>query len=149
MSCLHCYSVVKDEPSLQALLSNFLNYNRLIQDLGLREHQVSPTTRFRHGLGLIQPKVPRAQRASWKTLGLLLYRVGLLSVWSIFALPGVILNGPIFLTASLLSKKKAKGMWRYSMWYTSHSISSCRLKRPWQHQWSRFTVTMSSRLGKY
>lgn len=88
---LHGYSVFKDEPRLQALLSNVLKYNRRLQDLGLRDHQV-----------------PRAQRASWKTLGLLLYRVGLLSVWSIFALPGVILNGPIFLTASILSKKKAK-----------------------------------------
>ncbi len=53
--------------------------------------------------------MPGAQRANWKTLGLLLYRVGLLSVWSTFALPGVILNGPIFLMASILSKKKAKG----------------------------------------
>jgi glycerol-3-phosphate O-acyltransferase/dihydroxyacetone phosphate acyltransferase len=40
----------------------------------------------------------------------LLYRVGLLTAWSTFALPGVILNGPIFLIASILSKKKAKGM---------------------------------------
>jgi len=53
--------------------------------------------------------VSRAQRASWKTLGLLFYRVGLLTIWSTFALPGVILNGPIFLLASILSKKKAKG----------------------------------------
>ncbi|KAI0256667.1 glycerol-3-phosphate O-acyltransferase [Lactifluus subvellereus] len=88
---LHGYSVFKDEPRLQILLSNVLKYNRLLRDLGLRDHQV-----------------PGAQRASWKTLGLLLYRVGLLSVWSIFALPGVILNGPIFLFASILSKKKAK-----------------------------------------
>ncbi|KAI0006004.1 glycerol-3-phosphate O-acyltransferase [Russula compacta] len=88
---LHGYSVFKDEPRLQALLRNVLKYNRLLRDLGLRDHQVS-----------------RAQKASWKTLGLLLYRVGLLSAWSIFALPGVILNGPIFLIASILSKKKAK-----------------------------------------
>jgi glycerol-3-phosphate O-acyltransferase/dihydroxyacetone phosphate acyltransferase len=53
--------------------------------------------------------VPRAQKASWKTLGLLFYRVGLLSMWTTFALPGVVLNGPIFLLASILSKKKAKG----------------------------------------
>ncbi|KAI0306605.1 glycerol-3-phosphate O-acyltransferase [Multifurca ochricompacta] len=88
---LHGYSVFKEDPRLQALLSNVLKYNRLLLDLGIRDHQV-----------------PRAQRASWKTLGLLLYRAGLLSVWSIFALPGVILNGPIFLIASILSKKKAE-----------------------------------------
>jgi len=88
---LHGYSVFKEEPRLKALLSNVLKYNRLLRDLGLRDHQVS-----------------RAQRASWKTLGLLIYRVGLLTIWSTFALPGVILNGPIFLSASILSKKKAK-----------------------------------------
>ncbi|KAH9048128.1 glycerol-3-phosphate O-acyltransferase [Lactarius hengduanensis] len=91
---LHGYNVYKDDPRLQALLSNVLKYNRLLRDLGLRDHQV--------------PRAKTSKRASWKTLGLLLYRVGLLSVWSTFALPGVILNGPIFLTASILSEKKAK-----------------------------------------
>jgi glycerol-3-phosphate O-acyltransferase/dihydroxyacetone phosphate acyltransferase len=38
---LHGYSVFKDEPRLQALLSNVLKYNRLLRDLGLRDHQVS------------------------------------------------------------------------------------------------------------
>ncbi|KAN0133745.1 hypothetical protein V8E53_008469 [Lactarius tabidus] len=88
---MHGYNVYKDDPRLQALLSNVLKYNRLLRDLGLRDHQVL-----------------RAKRANWKTLSLLLYRVGLLSVWSTFALPGVILNGPIFLVASILSKKKAR-----------------------------------------
>lgn len=67
----------------------------------------------------IRLKVSRAKRANWKSLGLLLYRVGLLSVWSTFALPGVILNGPIFLTASILSKKKAKGT-QMSFWVSLH-----------------------------
>ena len=127
---LHGYGVFKDEPRLQALLSNVLKYNRLLQDLGLRDHQVSPSARFRHGLGLITTKVSMAQRASWKTLGLLLYRIGLLSAWSIFALPGVILNGPIFLTASILSKKKAKGTRRYiTVCGILHIfISSCHLR---------------------
>jgi glycerol-3-phosphate O-acyltransferase / dihydroxyacetone phosphate acyltransferase len=30
-------------------------------------------------------------------------------VWTVLALPGVVLNGPIFLLASVLSRKKAKG----------------------------------------
>jgi glycerol-3-phosphate O-acyltransferase / dihydroxyacetone phosphate acyltransferase len=30
-------------------------------------------------------------------------------VWTILALPGVILNGPIFLLASIISRRKAKG----------------------------------------
>ena len=50
---LHGYSVFKDEPRLQALLSNVLKYNRHLQDLGLRDHQVSPITGFRLGLGVV------------------------------------------------------------------------------------------------
>jgi hypothetical protein len=53
---LHGYSVFKDEPRLQALLRNVLKYNRHLQDLGLWDHQVSLTTRFRLDLGLIPTK---------------------------------------------------------------------------------------------
>lgn len=60
-------------------------------------------------LVLTSYKVPRAQKASWKTLGLLGYRIGLLMAWTILALPGTILNGPMFILASLISRKKAKG----------------------------------------
>lgn len=86
------YLHFKDEPRIQALRKSVLDYNRLLRDLGIRDHQV-----------------PTARRATWKTLGLLTYRVGLLAVWTAFSLPGVILNGPIFILASVLSRKKAKG----------------------------------------
>ncbi|KAH9946190.1 glycerol-3-phosphate O-acyltransferase [Epithele typhae] len=85
------YMHFKDEPRVQKLRTDVLRYNRLLRDLGLRDHQV-----------------PRAQKAGWKSLGLLLYRLGLLGVWTILALPGVVLNGPIFITASIISRKKAK-----------------------------------------
>ncbi|KAI0748033.1 glycerol-3-phosphate O-acyltransferase [Daedaleopsis nitida] len=88
---LQGYLHFKDEPRLQKLREDVLKYNRLLRDLGLRDHQV-----------------PRATKAGWKTFGLLAYRLGLLTVWSILALPGVILNGPIFITASIFSRKKAK-----------------------------------------
>ncbi|KDQ60853.1 hypothetical protein JAAARDRAFT_190990 [Jaapia argillacea MUCL 33604] len=88
---LEGYMHFKDEPRVKKLRADVLKYNRLLRDLGLRDHQV-----------------PRAQRANWKTLGLLVYRLGLLVVWTIFALPGVILNGPIFLAATIISRKKAK-----------------------------------------
>jgi glycerol-3-phosphate O-acyltransferase / dihydroxyacetone phosphate acyltransferase len=39
----------------------------------------------------------------------LLYRILLLTIWSTLALPGVILNGPIFILASMISRKKARG----------------------------------------
>jgi hypothetical protein len=54
-------------------------------------------------------QVMGATRSTWKTLGLLTYRVGLLLVWAIFALPGVIVNGPIFILAKLISRKKQRG----------------------------------------
>jgi len=38
-----------------------------------------------------------------------MYRILLLLIWSTLALPGVILNGPIFILASIVSRKKAKG----------------------------------------
>lgn len=60
---------------------------------------------------LTTEQVPRAKPASWKTFGHLVYRLGLLAVWTILALPGVVLNGPIFLAASVMSRKKAKGTW--------------------------------------
>jgi len=89
---LEGYTHFKDEPRVQKLRNDVLKYNRLLRDLGLRDHQV-----------------PRAKKASWKTLGLLLYRLALLIIWSTLALPGVILNGPMFIIASVISKKKAKG----------------------------------------
>lgn len=54
-------------------------------------------------------QVPRAKKASWKTLSLLLYRLILLLIWTILAFPGTILNGPMFIIASIISRRKAKG----------------------------------------
>lgn len=106
------YLHFKDEPRVQKVQSDVIRYNRFLKDLGLKDHQV------RHLEGSIRLhssfpdaflQVPRAKRAVWKTLGLLLYRVGLLAVWTSFSLPGVILNSPIFITAKLISRQKAKG----------------------------------------
>ncbi|KAI1795960.1 glycerol-3-phosphate O-acyltransferase [Ganoderma leucocontextum] len=88
---LQGYLHFKNEPKVQKLRDDVLRYNRFLRDLGLRDHQV-----------------PRAQKAEWKTFSLLAYRLGLLAVWTVLALPGVILNGPIFVTASIISRKKAK-----------------------------------------
>ncbi|KAI0831214.1 glycerol-3-phosphate O-acyltransferase [Trametes gibbosa] len=88
---LQGYLHFKDEPKVQKLREDVLKYNRLLRDLGLRDHQV-----------------PKAQKAGWKTFGLLSYRLILLTVWTVLALPGVILNGPIFVIASVISRNKAK-----------------------------------------
>jgi glycerol-3-phosphate O-acyltransferase/dihydroxyacetone phosphate acyltransferase len=105
---LLAYSHFKDEPRIQALRKKVLKYNRLLRDLGLRDHQVWLLHQcFIDSQDFNQ--VPRAQKASWKTFGLLVYRIILLSVWTVFSLPGVVLHAPIFVTASIVSKIKAKG----------------------------------------
>ncbi|CCL99136.1 uncharacterized protein FIBRA_01151 [Fibroporia radiculosa] len=88
---LEGYLHFENEPKVQKLRDDVLRYNRMVQDLGLRDHQVS-----------------RAEKASWQTLGLLLYRFSLLMMWATLALPGVILNAPIFLSASIMSRQKAR-----------------------------------------
>ncbi|KAI6108951.1 hypothetical protein EV401DRAFT_2076562 [Pisolithus croceorrhizus] len=88
---LEGYTHFKDEPRVQKLKADVLKYNRLLRDLGLRDHQV-----------------PRAKKAIWKTLSLLLYRLVLLLVWAVLALPGTILNGPVIILASVISRQKAR-----------------------------------------
>ncbi|KAJ7285867.1 glycerol-3-phosphate O-acyltransferase [Mycena rebaudengoi] len=88
---LEGYIHFKDEPQIQKVRGDVLKYNRLVRDLGLRDHQV-----------------PRAKKAGWKTLGLLVYRVFLLAIWTLFMLPGFLLNGPVFILASVISRRKAK-----------------------------------------
>lgn len=48
----------------------------------------------------------------WRSLVLLLYRFGLFAAWGTLALPGVILNAPIFIAAKYISHRKAKGKLR-------------------------------------
>ncbi|KAL0946932.1 hypothetical protein HGRIS_013092 [Hohenbuehelia grisea] len=88
---LEGYTHFKDEPRIQKLRNDVLRYNRLLRDLGLRDHQV-----------------PRAKPAGWKTFGLLTYRLTLLIIWTLLALPGTLLNGPMFILASVISRRKAK-----------------------------------------
>ncbi|KDQ20350.1 hypothetical protein BOTBODRAFT_153041 [Botryobasidium botryosum FD-172 SS1] len=85
------YIHFEKEPRIQKLKEDVLRYNRTLRDLGLKDHQV-----------------PRAKTAKLKTFGLLAYRTGLLAVWTAFALPGVIIHAPIFIAASVISRKKAK-----------------------------------------
>ncbi|KAL9933544.1 hypothetical protein V8E36_007720 [Tilletia maclaganii] len=85
------YNKFKDEPRVIALKADVQKYNRMLMNYGLRDHQVE-----------------RAHRAGWRSLGLLLYRTGLLFIWSSLALPGVVLNAPIFILAKIISRHKAK-----------------------------------------
>ncbi|KAI5993269.1 glycerol-3-phosphate O-acyltransferase [Pisolithus albus] len=85
------YTHFKDEARVQKLKADVLKYNRLLRDLGLRDHQV-----------------PQAKKATWKTLSLLLYRVLLLLIWGVLALPGTVLNGPVIVLVSVISRRKAR-----------------------------------------
>lgn len=86
------YLHFKDEPRVAALRKSVLHYNRSLRDLGLRDHQVERASNFKK-----------------RSLAMLIYRLSLLLVWSLLALPGVILHAPIFIPAKILSHKKAKG----------------------------------------
>ncbi|KZT68482.1 glycerol-3-phosphate O-acyltransferase [Daedalea quercina L-15889] len=88
---LEGYSHFKDEPQVKGLRNDLLRYNYTARKLGLRDHQIR-----------------RAKRVRWKTIALLVYRLGLLIFWSMLALPGVVLNSPILVAASLISRKRAK-----------------------------------------
>lgn len=106
---LEGYNHFKDEPRVQKLREDVLKYNRMIRDLGLRDHQVRVLCQSLPHLPYLRLKVPRAQKAGWKALGLLTYRLGLLAFWTVLALPGTVLNAPILILASIISRKKAKG----------------------------------------
>ncbi|GAA5985148.1 hypothetical protein JCM11641_005465 [Rhodosporidiobolus odoratus] len=85
------YEVYKADPRIQNLERRVREYNTLLGYLGLKDHQVDSVGR------------PR-----WRSFFLLMYRLGLLSAWGLVALPGVVLNAPIFIAAKLISRKKAK-----------------------------------------
>lgn len=85
------YLEYKDEPKIKQLRNKVLKYNRRLQDLGIRDHQVDSAT-----------------KSFWKAAGLLFYRMELLFVWGTLALPGALLHLPVFFTAKYISKKKAK-----------------------------------------
>lgn len=77
---------------MKELSSRVKEYNTLLRYMGLKDHQIE-----------------RVARPLWRSILLLCYRMGLFSVWGLLALPGVILNGPIFVAASVISHMKARG----------------------------------------
>lgn len=85
------YNAYREEPKVQELYKHVEAYNKNLQRLGLKDHQVEA-----------------ARRPVWKSLLILLWRTGLISAWTIMALPGIILNAPIFIAASTISRRKAK-----------------------------------------
>lgn len=85
------YLRFQDLPQVQQFKAAVLAYNRQLKDAGLRDHQVEV-----------------ARQANWQVAGLLGYRIFLLLLWGSLALPGFILNLPIFVVAKVISRQKAK-----------------------------------------
>ncbi|GAA5904898.1 uncharacterized protein JCM6883_004903 [Sporobolomyces salmoneus] len=85
------YEVYKDEPRVKELERKVKEYNTLLRYMGLKDHQIE-----------------RVGRPRWRGFFLIWYRLGLLGAWGTLALPGVILNAPIFIAAKIISHKKAK-----------------------------------------
>ncbi|CAG8482124.1 10324_t:CDS:2 [Paraglomus occultum] len=85
------YLHFKDDPRVQEIRNKVMKYNRLLKDYGLKDHQVNKTA-----LG------------GGRAAGLLIYRILILSVWTILGLPGFILNLPIVLISRWISGHKAK-----------------------------------------
>ncbi|SCV74439.1 BQ2448_8078 [Microbotryum intermedium] len=85
------YEVYRDDPRLKQLMARVKEYNTLLRYMGLKDHQIE-----------------RVARPFWRSFVLLCYRLGLFGAWSILALPGVVLNAPIFIAAKIISRRKAK-----------------------------------------
>ena len=101
------YEVYKDEPRLKALMVRVGEYNTLLRHMGLKDHQVC-LPQFPLAITNLSLQIERVARPLWRSLILLLYRIGLFSAWGVLALPGVVLNSPIFIAATIISRKKAK-----------------------------------------
>lgn len=84
------YNLFKDDPKVIELQQRVLAYNQMIKYHGLRDHQVC-----------------RVDLSGRRTLMLLLKRVFVLCILTLWAFPGGILNLPVVIVAKIISAKKA------------------------------------------
>ncbi|KAI9319997.1 hypothetical protein BX666DRAFT_1853235 [Dichotomocladium elegans] len=85
------YTVFKDDPKVVDLQQRVLAYNQMLKYHGIRDHQVS-----------------RTDIGGRRALTLFLKRVFILSVLTLWAFPGGILNLPVAIVAKVISAQKAK-----------------------------------------
>lgn len=103
------YERYKNEPRVIALKAKVQDYNKLLAYMGLRDHQVCSVSMTVMGISYWGHQVDSVDRPAWKSLLLLVYRSVLVTAWGLVALPGVILNAPMFIACTMISRKKAKG----------------------------------------
>lgn len=85
------YTTYKDDPKVSDLVKAVLTYNKQLFELNIRDHQVS-----------------YARLPTHKILITLIYRVLKVAVFSLSAIPGVILFSPVFICGKIISRYKAK-----------------------------------------
>ncbi|KAI8381423.1 uncharacterized protein BYT42DRAFT_494763 [Radiomyces spectabilis] len=85
------YQFFKDDPKVIDLQQRVLAYNQLLKYHGIRDHQVS-----------------RTHIGGWSTLFLFLKRLAILTLLTLWAFPGAILNLPVVIIAKIISQKKAQ-----------------------------------------
>lgn len=88
------YTRYRDDPRIQGLQSAVTEYNRRLESLGIKDHQVE--------WGNVEEK------PWWLTLITLFYRLFKLSILSVGTLPGVLLFWPVFVTTKVISEKKRR-----------------------------------------
>ncbi|KAJ5359523.1 acyltransferase [Penicillium cataractarum] len=88
------YTKHQDDPRVKNLKKMVNEYNRRLESLGIRDHQVE--------WGNIEEK------PWWLTLITLFYRLTKLIVLSFGVLPGVLLFWPVFVTTKVISEKKRR-----------------------------------------
>lgn len=82
----------KDDPKVIDLKQRVMAYNQLLKYHGIRDHQVSKTS-----------------NDNVRLLWLLVKRIFILTILTLWAFPGGILNLPVVIVAKIISQKKAKG----------------------------------------
>ena len=85
------YTKYKDDPRIVNLKKAVLKYNKRLDQINIRDHQVEYAK-------LSRPRV----------IVTLLYRLAKLAILSAAVLPGLILFAPVFITGKTISMKKAK-----------------------------------------
>ncbi|KAJ3117305.1 hypothetical protein HDU96_007211 [Phlyctochytrium bullatum] len=86
------YLKFKDEPDVQEVSKRLLDYNTKLRAYGLHDYQVASSS-----TGTVL-----------QTLLEMVYRIGVLVLFSLLALPGFVLNFPVMSLCEFISKRKAR-----------------------------------------
>ncbi|ODV95850.1 hypothetical protein PACTADRAFT_49295 [Pachysolen tannophilus NRRL Y-2460] len=86
------YVTFKDDPRIIQLTKNVNEYNKKLEQLGIKDHQLESLSKTNF----------------INTFVLLIQRLISLSIFALLSLPGTILFSPVFIAAKIISKRKAK-----------------------------------------